>query len=375
MASTSNIILEDGDISEDLEALGKLCKAFSYPYATSIDIAHCTMLGHRVLKRNRKVFPDVEHSPVHSALKISSPQRKDVLKLLLAKLGFRSDSVIRNEIWTNYTPAHMIMACQINDRSAVLEQMLNFLPDLTIVACFKNAFTITLTGNVEDFAFKYKRNPEKRILEAHKEKLLKTEMILKINKLNQEKQQWEAEKQTLVLNNNNVKTELEEIIKETTGVNADDLLTLKRSKAELEKAIEIQTNVKDCEKTIQRTVQQYERMFSHLKSKLEGLKQTDGFKTDEEINALKEKIVRLKKRKFENEVDNCPICIEIPAVKVEIQSCQNCGGIFCKPCVVDAQNGSFKVEKCPLCQIGLGTRPMIRNLFAEKCIRNYNSKE
>ena len=164
-------------------------------------------------------------------------------------------------------------------------------------------------------------------------------------------------------------------LKDNIGLSAEELLNLKNLKKELAEGIELQEKFKKYDKHCAKAMAMFSKTKDYLTKvmdMMEQIKENENFRTDEEIQALKEKIRSIEKRNLENEMDNCPICQEIPAANVEIRSCQSCGGIFCDPCIVTIDE-RFKVETCPLCKISMETKPMIRNLYAEKIIKNYHT--
>ena len=304
-----------------------------------------------ILDRSRRQeFPEVFYSPVHMAMTQRSEKRRRILKILIEELRFKPDPWVNSERrnYVNYTLAHMISSYDsrtLYDRAGALENILQYNPDLEIKATFTDRKREIWKGDVTDFVQKGGRISERKVLHYHKQKIAEKEMMK--DKSSDEKEKWKL---------------LTHELEDNFGVSAEDLLTLRKCKDELAEGIKIQETIKGCEEKIK-----------EYKGKLARAKLSEAYKTDEEIEELKKKISGIKKRKYENEMDNCPICQEIPAANIEIRSCQSCGGIFCGPCIVTNDKNSFKVERCPLCQISLESRPMIRNLYAEKNIRNFHS--
>ena len=123
---------------------------------------------------------------------------------------------------------------------------------------------------------------------------------------------------TLLKINNHEEHELENMMKETNRINHNHLSNLKRSKARLERAIEIRKNNMENKQKIRKNknkykikLQEYEIKVADITEKLEVLKRRCDFKTDEEIVALKEKILSLNKRKLGNKVDKNKIFQDI----------------------------------------------------------------
>lgn len=268
-----------------------------------------------------------------------------MLKLLINDMGFKVDSVATV---SNCTPAHLAV---LYENEETFKTLLTFNPRLDISATGnKPTSNTSLEGDVGQFVEQMQKDSFKRILEIH---ILKNQ----VKDLNQEKEKLEAEK-----NENKNQLEKMKIVREDLGISSEFLNSLAEKKLELKTAENLSETLADYQVTV-------------LNIKMANLRQLVGFKTEEEIKILKEEIVEMKKTKIFIDFDNCAICLEMPKERVNINSCQRCGGLFCEPCVKNPGGGNFKVEKCPLCQISINKKPFIRNLFAEKCIASQASKE
>lgn len=158
-------------------------------------------------------------------------------------------------------------------------------------------------------------------------------------------------------------------MQEHFGVSPQMIISMEKKEAQLkhaEQLLEIEEKFHD-------QIEDYQEKIHVAKSFVFKVRQMKGYKTKEDVRSLKADIAETKKRKFAFQMDDCAICLDLPAEGVRIYTCQRCAAIFCRPCVVSSRDGRFKVDKCPICQVPLNQTPLARNKFVEKCMMNYHS--
>ena len=295
------------------------------------DFTKFESFGRDIQNRGRPKFFNPQTSPVYQAMLIDGEDDiKMALKILINRLGFKADSIIRKETEFNVTPAHIAV---VKCKKAAFKAILLYNPDLNAEAYYEYWETNEKKiweGTVKDFVEKQNDEEITKILQDHLQKLEAEE-----REMNSEPKTFEEAKAKL--------GKMDRMLANDFGISKVTIRNLEKKKAELENAEKVNRQIEE-------------------------IKKSDEYRTEDELKSVMKQIAKITKRKLEYDLDNCPICMEIPGDQVKIISCQQCGGIFCEPCMANK-----KVAKCPLCQISLKTKPLVRCVFAEKCVKNYHA--